>query len=158
MYIYLGCRCLFYSFIVKTYITHLQVIYGLSTACLSGYIKINTDLNIGNSGNYVYLCYKRGVRNPITGLSVNAYSASSFAVQSGYSRIYSDLNKGAGGDYIYVDYTTNSALPPIDAVTLIHSYSSTVYPSSLYVRINTDCNKGAGGQFVYICYHQPRSC
>ena len=141
--------------IVNTYITHLFVIYGQNTAPPFGYSKISIDLNKGSGGDYIYLCYKKGVRNPITGLTVSADGSSSFALQSGYTRIYSDLNKNVGGDYIYVDYTRQPDLPPIHDIQVIYSSGSAIYPSRYWVRITTDCNKGAGGKFIYICYYQP---
>ena len=141
--------------IEQEHITHLYILYGKTSNTPPDYEKISVDLNKGASGAYIYLCYKKGVRNPITGLTVNAGSSSSFPIPPGYTRIHDDLNKGAGGDYIYVDYTKNVDLPPIKDVYVINGKKANIYPPYGYVKINTDCNKSVGGDYIYICYYQP---
>ena len=141
--------------IEQEYITHLYILYGESPNPPPEYTKIGIDLNKGAGGDYIYLCYKTGVRNPITGLTVNAGSSSSFPIPPGYTRIHDDLNKGAGGDYIYVDYTKNVDLPPIKDVYVIYGEKANIYPPYGFVKINTDCNKSVGGHYIYICYYQP---
>lgn len=98
------------------------------------------------------MCYRKGVREPITGITVVAYRHSSSTATHGYTRIQKDLNKGAGGDYIYVDYTRDIDRQPIRDVGVIRGGSHSIRPPYGWVKIGTDCNKGAGGDYIYVCY------
>jgi len=122
-------------------------------------MKHYANLNNGAGGNYVYLCYKRGFRNPITGLNVYAGTSKYFRIQSGYTKVNVDLNDGilGNGDYIYLNYTRSTLLPPIVAITVLTGTTPYIYPSSTWVRINTDCNQNAGGRYIYIAYYQPHA-
>ena len=135
-----------------SHITDLYVLFGQHASPPSGYTKINVDLNKGAGGEYIYLCYKKGIRKPITGLNVRAYGYASTTATHGYTRIHKDLNKGSGGDYIYVDYITNIDLQPIRDVRVIYGSSSSIRPPYGWVKIGTDCNKNVGGDYIYICY------
>ena len=147
-------------FTVTRHLTHITVISGWSTPCPSGYLRYHSNLNAGTGGDYVYLCYKYGVRlpNAITGLNVIASTSSSFPIQSGYTKVSVNLNKDVGSfrDQIYLLYTRSTSLPPIRSFIVIRGTTPYIYPSSTWVRIGTDCNQGAGGMYIYICYYQPR--
>ena len=80
----------------------MYVHFGQYASPPSGYTKINVDLNKGSGGEYIYLCYRKGVREPITGVIVKAYGFASSTAAHGHTRIHKDLNKGAGGDYSYI--------------------------------------------------------
>ena len=71
---------------------------------------------------------QKGIREPITGLTVRAYGYASTIAARGYTRIHKDLNKGSEGDYIYVDYTTDIDLQPIRDVRVIYGSSSSIHP------------------------------
>ena len=145
-------------FLARTYITNITVVAGVlsSTSCPSGYTKYHFNLNDGAGGDYVYLCYKMGVRSPITGLNVIAGTSTSFPMQSGYTKVNVDLNSGIGRDNIYLIYTKSITLPPIMSIRVRSGTTPYVYPSLTWVRIDTDCNQNAGGRYIYICYYQPR--
>ena len=145
-------------FLARSYITDITVVAGrlLSTSCPSGYSRYYYNLNDGAGGDYVYLCYKTGVRNPITGLNVIAGTSTTFPIQYGYTKVNVDLNSGIGRDNIYLIYTKSTTLPPIASLTVRGGTTPYVYPPSTWVRIDTDCNQNAGGRYIYICYYQPR--
>ena len=159
IYVAMYVCILFLQFLVTTYITDITVVAGISssTSCPSGYTRYYYNLNYGAGGNYVYLCYKRGVRAPITGLNVIADTDSTFPMQYGYTKVNVDLNSGIGRDHIYLVYTRSTTLPPIKSIGVVGGTTPHVYPISSWVRIDTDCNKNAGGRYIYICYYQPRN-
>lgn len=76
----------------------------------TGFIKDNTDLNKGHGGEFVYLCYKKGVagdiNNTIKDIFVVGADYSQVFPPEGFVRINQDCNAGAGGDYIYLCYST----------------------------------------------------
>ena len=143
--------------LAREYITNITVVAGVlsSTSCPSGYTKYYYNLNYGAGGDYVYLCYKKGVRSPITGLNVIAGNSTSFEIQSGYTKVNVDLNSGIGRDNIYLIYTKDTILPPIASITVNRGITPYIYPSPTWVRINTNCNQNAGGMYIYISYYQP---
>ena len=136
-----------------------------SISCPSGYTKNYYNLNYGAGGDFVYLCYKKGVRDaPITGLNVIAGTSTNFPIQSGYTKVNVDIKSSIGivntflkvRNSIYLIYTKNTSLPPIVSVSVYGGTTPYVYPPSTWVRIDTDCNQNAGGRYIYICYYQPR--
>ena len=169
----LCCYYLCFYILVRSYITNITVIAGSlsSISCPPGYTKHYYNLNYGDGGNFVYLCYKKGVRDaPITGLNVIAGTSTNFPIQSGYTKVNVDIKSGIGTflrdiylhdnpfqrDSIYLIYTKNASLPPIMNVSVYGGTTPYVYPPSTWVRIDTDCNQNAGGRYIYICYYQPR--
>lgn len=91
----------------KKCITDITFVTGKNATAPYGYTKIDTDLNKGAGGKYIYLCYKEADYNPaqaIEDLRVVGGSDSNTPAPYGYQRIPVDLNKGAGGDYIYLCY------------------------------------------------------
>ncbi len=81
-------------------ITDLKVIMGDNASILPppGYVKVPVDLNKGSGGLFIYLCYQRSDKPPITGLTV--LLGSNTAPPSGYTKLTEDLNKSVGGEYI----------------------------------------------------------
>ncbi len=106
-------------------IVHGYTSLGAKDSKPSGYNLIDTDLNEGAGGRYIYLCYKRDPHgSPIRGLKVwdtsdrtsrYSYGAPSSGYYdapfypSGGSNGY-DLNTGAGGDYIYLQFSHDITL------------------------------------------------
>ena len=115
-----------------------------------GYTKINIDLNQGAGGDYLYLCYKKGVGAPITGLAVtlNGGAPPTDAV---YTRINIDLNRNAGGDYVWLWYTKDPACTTIRNVHIQPNQGA--WPAG-YTRIPVDLNSDAGGAYIYLCYEE----
>jgi len=84
-------------------VSEVTVIYGGSSSIQApeGYTKINVDLNMGSGGDFIYVCYKKGVGAPITGLAVTLGGGAP-PTDAVYTRINVDLNRNAGGDYIWL--------------------------------------------------------
>lgn len=99
-----------------TVITGLAMVDGSGSTAPSGFTKMGLDLNKGAGGDYVYLCYKKGLAkdsaslaNAVSGLQILDGQGAppfnwEFVVWSG-SNNAADCNAGAGGDYIYVEFT-----------------------------------------------------
>jgi hypothetical protein len=88
-------------------ITELHVIYGGSSGiqCPAGFTKYPVDLNKGAGGDFIYLCYKRGVGAPVTGMAVGINTNPVSQAPDGWTLIPVDLNRNAGGYYVYLYYT-----------------------------------------------------
>ncbi len=136
-------------------ITELAVVVGFipNVPPPPGFTKINVDLNRNAGGNYVYLCYKRGVGAPITGLFVTleGWSVPSEPV---FTKINVDLNHSAGGDYIYLWYTKDPGCTTITDLAVIYGGNGNIQPPDGFTRINADLNYDAGGDFIYLCYKE----
>jgi hypothetical protein len=131
-------------------ISEVTVIYGGSAGILppEGFTKINIDLNWGAGGDFIYVCYKRGVGTPITGLAVTLDGGSPPAGYA-WTRIDVDLNRNAGGDFIWLWYTKDPACTTVkDLVVLVNAQAT---PDD-YTKINVDLNRNAGGEYLYFAY------
>ena len=137
--------------LARSYITDITVVAGIlsSTSCPSGYSKYHYNLKDGAGGDYIYLCYKTGVRNPITGLNVITGTSTSFPMQYGYTKVNVDLNSSIGRDNIYLIYTKSTTLPPIGSLAVRSGTTPYIYPSSTWVLIDTDCSQNAGRKYIY---------
>lgn len=131
-------------------ISEVAVIYGGSgVQPPAGWVKIGRDLNAGAGGDYIYVCYKRGVGAPITGLYVtNGYHP---PVNEHCTIILVDLNRNAGGDFIYLWYTKDPDCAVVDDVVVVFNNEKT--PAG-YTKINYDLNRNAGGEYIYFCYRK----
>jgi hypothetical protein len=131
-------------------ITEVTVIYGGSSGIQAptGFTKIPRDLNSGAGGDYVYVCYKRGVGAPITGLYVTKGWVTP-NVPEHCTIVPVDLNRTVGGDYIYLWYTKDPSCAVVD--DLIVLFNNEAVPDG-YTKINYDLNRNAGGDFIYFCY------
>jgi hypothetical protein len=118
-----------------------------------GYTKINVDLNRGAGGDFIYVCYKKGVGAPITGLWVTLGGGQPPS-DRGFTRINVDLNRGAGGDFIWLWYTKDPACTMISNLAVIRGGSANILPPAGFTKINVDLNRGAGGDFIYLCYEE----
>jgi len=132
-------------------ISEVTVIRGGSSGIQppAGYTRINADLNAGAGGDYIYLCYKKGVGAPITGLCVTIDSGAPPANPK-YTRINVDLNDGAGGDYIYLWYTKDPDCAAIQDVMVQFGQGSR--PPAGWTWIGVDLNRNAGGQYIWLSY------
>jgi hypothetical protein len=131
-------------------ITELRVIRGGSSGipAPAGFTRIGVDLNQGAGGDYIYLCTRRGVGAPITGLAVTVDGGAP-PVGAVYTRINVDLNDGAGGKFIWLWYTKD---PGCSTIRDVHVQANTGAPPAGFTRINVDLNMGAGGAFIYVSY------
>ena len=132
-------------------ITEITFIDGHDTPTPAGFTKINVDLNQGAGGDFIYLCYKRGVGAPITGLAVTVNSGSPPS-DAEYVRWNLDLNRNAGGAYIYLWYSKD---PDCSVIRDLHVQADTGPVPSGFTRINVDLNQGAGGAYIYLSYLKP---
>ena len=134
-------------------ISEVTVIRGGSSGILppAGYTKIPYDLNAGAGGDYIYVCYKRGVGAPITSLCVTkGKSGGTPLADAKYIRIPVDLNDGAGGDYIWL-WTSKD--PDCAAVKdIMVQFGRNSRPPAGWTFIGVDLNDNAGGQYIWLSY------
>ncbi|MFO7653533.1 MAG: hypothetical protein R6X25_06890 [Candidatus Krumholzibacteriia bacterium] len=131
-------------------ISELTVIAGGSSGIQPppGFTKINTDLNLNAGGDYVYLCYKKGVGAPITGVTVLwGHDADPGA---GWHRVNVDLNRGAGGEYLWLCYTKDPGCSVLKNVAIV--VGADTPPPAGYYKIPLDLNLDAGGAYIYLAY------
>ena len=134
-------------------ISEVTVIFGNSGGILppAGYTKIPVDLNDSVGGDYIYVCYKKGVGAPVTGLAVT-YDGASPPAGYAWTRINVDLNRDVGGSNdIFLWYTKDPDCSTIDDIMV--QIDNSTFPDG-YTRINADLNYGAGGTFIYIAYRK----
>lgn len=133
-------------------------------SCPKGYILIERDLNKDAKGNYIYLCYKLGMKeDAITNFCIDISSNSlpsgkayitHDGVESTYMRYGSDLNKGARGKYIYLCATKDKIFSPIRRLNVAMDDQKlseewyTVCKSGTKQAAN--CNEGTNGRYLYI--------
>jgi hypothetical protein len=131
-------------------ISEVTVIYGGSAGiqCPAGYTKVNVDLNRNAGGDYIYVCYKKGLGAPVTRLAVT-YNNDSPPLEYAWTRINVDLNRGAGGDFVWLWYTKDPDCTVVDDI-LVQLNNST-FPEG-YIGDPHDMNYGVGGDFIYIGY------
>lgn len=138
------------SALAQDSISEITVVYGGSgVQAPPGYIRYGVDLNRNAGGDYMFLCTKKGVGAPVTGITVTINSGSP---PPGYAwtKINIDLNRNAGGDFIYLWYTRDPACGTIkDIVVLINSQAT---PAG-YVKIPIDLNRDAGGDYLYFAFY-----
>lgn len=115
-----------------------------------GYTRINVDLNQGAGGDYMYLCWKKGVGAPITGLAVTLNGGQPPS-DARYTRINVDLNRNAGGDYVWLWYTRD---PGCTVIRNLHVQPNQSAPPEPFTRIPVDLNSDAGGAYIYLCYEK----
>jgi hypothetical protein len=113
---------------------------------------VSIDLNAGAGGEYIYLYFKKGDNNPITGLFVITGNNPGIFPPPGYTKIEVDLNAGAGGEYIYLCYTKDPRWLSIKEVAIVASNNVPVPPPLGYNLIPVDLNVGAGGEYIFLCY------
>jgi hypothetical protein len=138
------------SAIAQENVTGIDVIAGGGPGiqCAAGFAKVDVDLNQGAGGDFIYLCYAKGVGAPITGLIVTV-GKDSVPGEEGYTKIDVDLNRGAGGNFIWLWYTKDPACATIRDV---HVQADQGPPPAGYTKIDVDLNRDAGGAFIYASY------
>jgi len=132
-------------------ISEVMVIYGGSSGIQppAGWVKVSGELNAGAGGDYIYVCYKKGVGAPITGLYVTIGSGHP-NVSDKCTIIPVDLNRHAGGDYIYLWTTKDPKCAVVTDIKII--FGEGAHPPAGYTKINLDLNRNAGGAYIYLCY------
>ena len=133
-------------------ISEIMVIYGGSSNIQppAGYTKINVDLNQGAGGDFIYVCYKKGVGAPVTGLSVTV-GGNQPPPDAAYARIDVDLNRNTKDASIWLWYTKD---PACTTIRNVHVQANTGAPPDGYTRIDVDLNQDAGGAFIYLSYEE----
>jgi hypothetical protein len=136
--------------VAQSPVTELTVIYGGSSGIQPppGFIKNPTDMNQGAGGDFIYLCYKKGIGAPITGLAVTLNNSVPQNPER-WTKIDVDLNRGAGGDFIWLWYTKDPACQVIREVA-VQNWAGD--PPAGFTKIPVDVNTGAGGAFVYVVF------
>lgn len=134
-------------------VSEVTVVHGGSwgVACPAGYDKIGVDLNQRAGGDFIFVCYKKGVGAPITELRVSVGNPPAPLEQYGYTRIPVDLNLGAGGNFIWLWYNKDPSCSVVTDIKVVGGGSSSVSCPAGYQKYPTDLNRDAGGDFIYIC-------
>lgn len=121
-----------------------------------GWTLVNTDLNRGAGGKFIFLCYKHGLddRESISDITLTLNSQ---ATPSGYVKIQQDLNEGVGGDFIYLCYKKEITARPIRRVAILVGKdaapaSGFYFAENYYYRRKQDLNEGAGGNYIWLTY------
>ena len=114
------------------------------------FTRVDVDLNLGAEGDYIYVCYKKGVGAPITGLAVTLNNAPP-PTDAVYTRIDVDLNRHAEGNFVWLWYTKD---PSCTAIHNIGVLVNTWPAPEGYTGILVDLNSGAGGADLFICYEE----
>ena len=126
-----------------------------STLSIPGYQRINTDLNRGSGGLFVYIFYQKtsSKEDAITGIKVVA-GGRNVSTPDCYFKISTDCNSWSGGAYVYVFYTQQDGGQPITEIEVISGTNQDVMPlsSDECNRIDTNLNEGSGGLYIYLCY------
>jgi len=157
-----------------TYITDIIVVSNkdrnmAKSQCPPGYTLIDSDLNEGAGGDFIYFCVRRGnLEEAITNITCESLdsaktqgtvSVTHGGKQASYYRIGNDLNKGAKGKFIYLLYTKNTAYKPIRNIMVYTEKNRDMLPeewNNTMRYVNTtemaDLNKNAGGRYIYVAY------
>ncbi len=133
-------------------ISEVTVIYGGSSGIQPppGYTKVDVDLNRGAGGDFIYVCYKRGIGAPVTDLAVTL-NGDSPPAGAAWTKIDVDLNRNAGGDYIYLWYTKDPDCSTIKDIVVLRNAEAT--PAG-YVKNDVDLNRNAGGDYSYFAFRK----
>ncbi|KAE9209705.1 hypothetical protein PF004_g16395 [Phytophthora fragariae] len=158
------------------FISEIAVVTGdVDVAAPAGFTKLPGDLNYSASGDYVYLCVKRGDPNALTQLHVLFYQldgeSSSAAERAKEKGVYIaekvvdvDCNSGGtardgSGMCVRIGYDSVQLLGNKEQLETFGITDITVVvgdqppPSAEYVKITRNLNEGAPGALpVFICY------
>jgi len=159
------------------YVTGLKFVFGDApgVACPAGMTRVETDLNEGAGGKYIYACLQYGpVASAIGGFSVLTIPECDYACATRYK---DDLNRGAGGSYIFIEAFAYKPSDPRSrplkdvaftvwrTIPLNQSdicawdngweraltHGSSTYGGGTVQTAMGDLNYGAGGRFIYAC-------
>ena len=131
-----------------------------------GWTVIDKDLNEGTKGAIIYLVYKTGSTDGITGFYLRvsdrddspatlSYNGRKYyrAECDGSDRFKSsrgDLNNEASGKYIHLYYTKDDFMPKRYITNVIFNDSSYRSVPENGNSSSCDLNKGAGGKYIYM--------
>ena len=138
--------------IAQDSISEVAIISGPSSSVQvpEGYTKVNVDLNFGAGGDFIYVCYRKWVGAPITGLAIT-FGGHVPSPEYTWTKIDVDLNRHAGGEFIFLWYTKDPACSTIGNIIILLDSQAT--PDG-YTKIPWDLNRGAGGAFIYLAYNR----
>lgn len=164
---------LYRSFDGTTYISDIKCAQDSSesnakkTLTDAGYTVINSDLNKGAGGQYIFMGYKttQNYADAIKDLRFysdggdfggNTETFNINGVPCVYTFDKTDLNKGSGGDYIYACYTKNSnAGPAITGISFSYELTGNAEPCCLLTEpavpaeLNNGTNKHENNIYCY---------
>jgi hypothetical protein len=146
-------------------ITELTVIYGGSSGiqCPTSFTKYGVDLNQGAGGDFIYLCYKRGIGAPVTGIGVSLSRDPVSQAPDGWTLVPVDLNRNAGGFYAYLYYTKYPGQaddparePDCRTVRDIVVVQSSAPAPAGYTTLEYDLNRGTDkrGDVLFFAYKE----
>ena len=137
--------------LAQEFITEVRIIYGRSAGIQppEGYTKVNKDLNLRAGGDFMYLCYKKGVGAPLTSIYVKEGKGVPGTTPK-WDLINIDLNRRAGGEYIYLFTTHDPMCDPITDIIVLEGRG--VKAPAGYTKLGKDLNDGAGGAYIYFAY------
>ena len=126
-----------------------------------GWTIVDWDLNDGAGGSYIFLMYKTGGYNVITGFYLRVsgkndspdeleydnrtYYRADYDGSDGFKTAKGDLNNEAGGDFIHL-YYTRDPIPSGSAVYRVYFDGN----ADGAVGAGLSLNKGTGGKSVYM--------
>ena len=161
----------------RFYVTGLCIRYCNSyvnaTQIKSGYTLINTDMNSGNSGDWIYMSYcVDNYNNPITNLLIyesdkpetwKTKDLTHNNITATYKRLDVNLNRRANGKYVYLCTTRDKQFAPLTRLdVLVKEYGHIRAPYWSGVRVvkngvtsvdnygNTNENSKGNGYHVHI--------
>ena len=128
-----------------------------------GWTIVDWDLNDGAGGSYIFLMYKTGSSNAITGFYLRTsgsndspaslthdgrtYHRADYDGSEGFRNAYGDLNNEAKGKFIHLYYTKDTG-SAVYRVYFDRSPTSAVGANGSST--SCDLNTGAGGKLVYM--------
>jgi hypothetical protein len=167
------------------YVWDLKIGYGSSPGARFGipnsYTVLNSDLNQGAGGDYIYIGFTRvpgnvaespevifGQRDavgPVTTLGIGkkySYFDDYPPILPPFYPVWvdtgrrlqfeqHDLNEGAGGTYIHAYQSKYAGNGAPIEVGVLSGTSSFIEPPSGWVKASSDLNESAGGNFIYFC-------
>lgn len=156
--------------LTSRFISDVTIVSGdVDVAAPSGYTKLPVELNYSGSGNYAYLCIKRGGPRALTQLFVHIEEVGDTKSSEGS---LNDLDKvmpldhdndygspATVGANVYIGYNTVQAAGNMEKLTTLAItdiaviVSEQVAPASAYIKITRNLNEGAiGSDPVYLSY------
>ncbi|PAJ72069.1 hypothetical protein CJF42_23240 [Pseudoalteromonas sp. NBT06-2] len=148
--------------VLSNYIDDIIVIQGNSSKVdvPAGYSKINTDLNKGAGGDYVYLCYHTQAVNS-EDLQGNPYCITGLTTikgkekaPKGFTKLSVNLNADAGGKHIYfcIKKEPYNDTLSIKDLRVIKGDNPNISAPYEFTKIKQNLIEDAGGDYIYACY------
>jgi hypothetical protein len=117
---------------------------------------IPQDFNRGVHGKWIFVYYKLGEGNPLSGLRmIRSERKNDVTVPAGWTKIDKDLKAGAGGQFIYLCKICTPGAPRIKMLKAgcgdsVESAVKDFNHGDIVVM--QDVNEGVHGKFIYLGY------